>query len=198
MGRVGKYRSAVELSKACEDYFVTCDNNTKEVVKVIKDKATVTIVKDPIPYTVPDLASHIGFASKQSVYDLKEKKLFSFVMKKALTRIEGQWIRNAIQARYNPTMIMFLLKAGYGYKEYSGIEISGPGGGAIQLTGVPHKQLSLDEFRALAKSVYEKDFGKQARIKHSKPYLEERSTIVDPVLDVADTNTIARDTDIQD
>ena len=190
--RKPKFRTAKEIKVLCQQYFSTCDNNTQAEIKIVKGKEISYLKPYPLPYTVPGLAVHLGYADRHSLYDLKQNKKFSHVVKMALSVIENHYIQRSLLNKFNASLVQFLLRAGYGYKEYSGIEISGPGGGAIQLTGVPHKQLSLDEFRALAKSVYEKDF------KHSKPYLEERSTIVDPVLDVADTNTIARDTDIQD
>lgn len=70
-----KYESVEQLQEAIDDYFKTCDNNKQ-------------------PYTVCDLALHLGFLSRQSVYDYANgkstgQKKFTYTVKTALFKIEA-------------------------------------------------------------------------------------------------------------
>jgi len=73
VGRPAKYTNAEDLEDAILDYFDACDEN-----------------EPPEPYTVPGLAYFLGFESRQSIFDLKQKKEFSYTIKRALMRIEQQ------------------------------------------------------------------------------------------------------------
>lgn len=88
-GRPRIYDNKDELSQECEGYFDLC---RKE-----EERPTVT-----------GLALHLGFASKQSLYDYEKNDQFSYPIKKSLTRIE-----NALEKRLennSVTGIIFALK----------------------------------------------------------------------------------------
>lgn len=74
-GRPRKYETAEELEAAVFDYF-----KQFEEVENIED-----LRKKP---TVAGLALHLGFASRQSIYDYAENGAFSYVIKKALLALE--------------------------------------------------------------------------------------------------------------
>ena len=75
-----------ELEKKIEEYFVAT----------------------PLKTTVCGLALFLGFASRQSVYDYKEKEDCAYIIKRALLRIQGNY-----ELRLhgnNPTGAIFALK----------------------------------------------------------------------------------------
>ena len=74
-GRPRKYDTAEELEMAVFNYFKQFDE-----VENIED-----LRKKP---TVAGLALHLGFASRQSIYDYSESGDFSYVIKKALLALE--------------------------------------------------------------------------------------------------------------
>ena len=63
------YKNAQELQEAIDSYFETCD-----------DKPTIT-----------GLAYHLGFESRQSFYDYQENPEYSYSIKKARLRVEGNY-----------------------------------------------------------------------------------------------------------
>lgn len=74
-GRPRKYETAEELEDAVFNYFKQFDE-----VDNLED-----LRKKP---TVAGLALHLGFASRQSIYDYAEKGEFSYVIKRALLALE--------------------------------------------------------------------------------------------------------------
>lgn len=69
------------------------------------------------------LALHLGFESRQSLQDYKEKEGFSYSIKKALLRIEGQYEGIAVYGKM-PTGAIFALK-NFGWKDKQEVEQSG-------------------------------------------------------------------------
>lgn len=84
-----KYKTVEELEKAIDAYFEDCKD------KVIKDDDG-NIVTDksgnPVllqnPPTVSGLALFLGFEDRRSIYDYKNRGLFSHTIKKAIMKIE--------------------------------------------------------------------------------------------------------------
>lgn len=102
-GRPLTYDSPEDLQKAITEYF--------EQVAEAKGIITVT-----------GLALHLGFDSRQSIYDYKERDEFSYIIKRALLMVE-----NAYEMRVcgnNPTGPIFVLK-NMGWKDKSEVEQSG-------------------------------------------------------------------------
>lgn len=77
-GRPLKYKTVEELDKAIDGYF----DDT------LQTKETENGFRYTNPPTVSGLAYHLGFESRQSMYDYKAREAFSYSIKRAVTRIE--------------------------------------------------------------------------------------------------------------
>ena len=73
-GKPKKYETDKELLQAVTEYFESILGETNEYIE------------SP---TVTGLALHIGFASRQSIYDYIKDKEFSYILKRAITVIEN-------------------------------------------------------------------------------------------------------------
>jgi hypothetical protein len=71
-GRPPKYETPEELKKKCTEYF-------ESAIK-LEEKITIT-----------GLALFLGFDSRQSLYDYKEKKAFSYIIKNAMLTVENSY-----------------------------------------------------------------------------------------------------------
>lgn len=74
------------------------------------------------PPTWTGLALHLGFESRQSLQDYKEKEGFSYPIKKALSRIEANYEKNLFSR--NPAGAIFALK-NFGWKDKHDVETDG-------------------------------------------------------------------------
>lgn len=85
-GRPAIYDDPQKLSEAIEDYFnpmTYTEEKTKQgIVKSETGRQPRTKV------TMSGLAYHLGFESRQSIYDYKEKVEFSYIIKRALLLVE--------------------------------------------------------------------------------------------------------------
>ena len=83
------YRTTEELEKKIDEYFETCQD---KVVYAEDGNPAVDKYGNPVviqnPPTVSGLAIFLGFADRRSLYDYKEREIFSYTIKKAITRIE--------------------------------------------------------------------------------------------------------------
>jgi hypothetical protein len=100
MARPRKYDTTEELDEAIQSYF---------------DEAKMDV-------TIPGLAYHLGFESRQSIYDYKENEIFSYSIKRAVLKIES--IYAAKLSGQNVTGIIFALK-NMGWKDKTETEHSG-------------------------------------------------------------------------
>ena len=89
-GRPPLYEDADTLQKAIDEYFKEHEGLT--IVKnedgsiMVNDKGDIVeIIKPP---TMSGLAYHLGFESRQSLYDYKKNVKFSYIIKRARLRIE--------------------------------------------------------------------------------------------------------------
>lgn len=97
VGRPPKYKTKEEMQLVVDEYFKQC-----------VDKQTKT--------TLPGLIYHLGFASRQSYYDLEAKHKFSYILKKARLKLEeGHLI-------YGRSMDIFVLKNHYGYVDKTEVD----------------------------------------------------------------------------
>lgn len=85
-GRPLKYKDSEELEIAIQEYF---DN-------------------DPKNPTVTGLAYHLGFASRQSLYDYEDRPNFSYTIKRAVLFIESK--HESMLYTNSPTGSIFWLK----------------------------------------------------------------------------------------
>lgn len=71
-GRPPVYDNPTDLEVKCIEYFEECHND--------KTKATIT-----------GLALFLGFESRQSLYDYKDKEDFSYILKRATLAVENSY-----------------------------------------------------------------------------------------------------------
>jgi hypothetical protein len=113
-GRPAKYNTPEELEQVIQDYFDLQEQENK-------------------PVTITGLAYHLGFESRQSIYDYKENPEYSYILKRATFYVESQY-----EARLSgnvPTGAIFALK-NMNWKDKQETELSGKDGGPIQITGM--------------------------------------------------------------
>ena len=103
-GRPRVYETPEELQIAVDAYFAHIEEK--------KDPATVT-----------GLALHIGFESRQSIYDYEEDGQFSYIIKNARLRVECEYEKRLSTAQ-SPTGAIFALK-NMGWKDKTEQEIHG-------------------------------------------------------------------------
>lgn len=125
-GRPLKFGTAEELQKAIDSYF---DEECKtEIMKdedgsVLMDKRGRPVV-EVNPPTVSGLARHLGFMSRQSMYDYKEMEEFSYTIKDTILRIEAFAEKQLFVG--NSTGAIFWLK-NKGWKDKSETDITSGG-----------------------------------------------------------------------
>jgi len=105
-GRKPLYETVEELDSAIQSYF---DEFGEDI-------------------TIPGLAYHLGFESRQSIYDYKEKEEFSYSIKRATLKIEAVYAKSL--KGQNVTGIIFALK-NMGWKDKTESEITGANGGPL-------------------------------------------------------------------
>ena len=103
-GQPKKYKTAEELQEKIEEYFkdAVFDKNGDE-----RD-----IMK---PVTVAGLAYHLGFASRQSLWDYEQKSEYSYTIKKAKLFIES-YLETRLLGN-NVTGVIFNLKNNFGWMD---------------------------------------------------------------------------------
>jgi hypothetical protein len=81
-------------------------------------------IREPERITINGLALFLGFESRQSLYDYKEKKQFSYPIKRALSKVEQQY-ENQLFER-NPAGAIFALK-NFGWRDKQEIDHTSKG-----------------------------------------------------------------------
>ena len=111
VGRKAKYETPEELETMIDQYF---EENGTDV-------------------TVSGLAYYLGFDSRFSMYDYKEKPEFTHIIKRASLFIESNYEKKLSTTA--PTGSIFALK-NMGWKDKHEQEITGKDGGPVQITGM--------------------------------------------------------------
>jgi hypothetical protein len=111
------YTSSEGLQKAVDKYINECK------------------IENKFP-NVADLAYSLGYASRQSIYDLQEKPLFSYTIKRAILFIESATVNRALTVT-TPTGSIFVLK-NMGWKDK--IETEHSGSMEIHRFDIPNKK----------------------------------------------------------
>lgn len=119
-GRPRTYETEQELQAAIDEYFVYI-LGLKQSIANEKGDITEVWTRQPEPATVTGLALHIGFESRQSIYDYEKNGLFSYIIKNARLRVECEYEKK-LSAQF-PTGAIFALK-NMGWKDKQ--EVSGP------------------------------------------------------------------------
>ena len=124
-GRPPKYESCEELQSKIDEYFkgtgfiILKDDKGKE----IQDKNGKPVVELKAP-TIAGLALHLDFASRQSIYDYRDKnenKDFSYLIKKAIMKIEDFAEQMLYSGR--PVGSIFWLK-NHGWKDETKMKVT--------------------------------------------------------------------------
>lgn len=100
VGRPPKYETPDQLYEKCRQYFENCkpepltvEGEDGERIAVV-DKSGKPVMQEKHP-TVAGLALYLGFASRQSIYDLKAKNdSFAYIVECAMTQIESEHEEN--------------------------------------------------------------------------------------------------------
>jgi hypothetical protein len=120
-GRPRTYKSVEEIEKAIDEYF-----NIPEIINVDSYAGTDTMqsgktMLNPKP-TITGLALHLGFESRQSLYDYEKDGEFSYTIKSARLRIEAKYEEKLYDNAC--TGAIFALK-NFGWKDKQELEHSG-------------------------------------------------------------------------
>jgi hypothetical protein len=83
----GMFEDSAALEKAIDDYF---NNGVKKRLVEVGSAEKKTVIEIPIP-TITGLCFFIGFASRQSFYDLEKKDGFAYTIKRARLFIEQEY-----------------------------------------------------------------------------------------------------------
>ena len=105
MGRPAKYTDPDDMWSVCEEYFAECD-----------EKGAI--------YTMPGLALRLGFLDRQSLQDYKGKPEFSFVIKKALLKMQDQLVSRMVKPGQQVAGLIFLSKNWFGYRDSKDLAVS--------------------------------------------------------------------------
>jgi hypothetical protein len=94
-GRPPVFETSEELEQSIEDYFEKCVSKPLTFDKdgiptpVMDAKGNPVMIDNPP--TTAGLALHLGYASRQSLYDQKDRdERFSYIIKRAILAIENQ------------------------------------------------------------------------------------------------------------
>jgi hypothetical protein len=96
---------------------------TPEELQIAVDGYFSYLTEKKEPATVTGLALHIGFESRQSIYDYEEDGEFSYIIKNARLRVECEYEKRLTTAQ-SPTGAIFALK-NMGWKDKTEQEIHG-------------------------------------------------------------------------
>lgn len=99
-----KFKSKIKMTRAIDDYF---ENGISVKVFVVGVEPYKREVRVEVP-TVSELSFHLGFASRQSLYDYEKEGRFSYIIKRARLRVEINYEQRLQLA--SPTGAIFALK----------------------------------------------------------------------------------------
>ena len=135
-GRPSKYKTAAELDEAIQDYFDECVpspltfTNSDGLEQVAVDKNGNPIIREN-PATMAGLAYHLGYSTRQAIYDLENKvdpeneddSNYSYLIKRARLKIESEH-EARLCTKDKPVGSIFWLK-NHGWTDKQETELSG-------------------------------------------------------------------------
>lgn len=98
---------------------------TPEAMQAAVDDYFTKKTKDKKPFTVCGMSLHLGFASRQSLFEYGRKPKFTDIVKAAKSRIEEQLEENLHSSGCTGTI--FNLKANFGWRDQF-VEVTGKDG----------------------------------------------------------------------
>jgi len=127
VGRPRLFKSPEEMQIKIDEYFAKCDAAT--TVMVIKDEKGaqhIETVPKPARYTIPGLAYHLGFETRNGPAEYaKDYSEYSGTVNRARLRIEEQRITDGADPdTRNSNGIKFDLSNNFKYKDLQTIEVA--------------------------------------------------------------------------
>lgn len=129
-GQPPVFKNADELQSKINSYFTDCPDKKTFITK---DGDTIEIPA----ITVCGLAEHLGFESRQSMYDYEKKEEYSYIIKRARLKVEKNYEQN-LQYK-DATGSIFALK-NMGWKDKTETELTGKDGSAL----IPIRGITFD------------------------------------------------------
>ena len=118
-----KYTDPDILQAKIEEYWVICKEGKD--YQVITKKGDVVSVNKEIPRTIPGLAYHLGFKSRQSMWDYEHEhnnKTIAYIITRARLAIETDNVEKGLTGQYESKTNNLNLAANYGYSQKTIIE----------------------------------------------------------------------------
>ena len=125
-GRPSRYKTPEDMEEAIDTYFESCVPILKRNNEgtAIVNKAGFPVY-DLNPPTITGLAIHLGYESRQSIYDNEKKNdEFSYIIKRARLRCENYLEKHGLTGDIPAAMAIFVLK-NYGWTDKQEVEHSG-------------------------------------------------------------------------
>ena len=101
--------------------------------EVLVEEYRTLCAEQDVPVTFAGMASHLGFASRQSLYDYEKREGFSYPVKRARLLVEAEYERRLWGS--NVAGAIFALK-NHGWSDKHELRHSGSGDGPIKITEV--------------------------------------------------------------
>jgi len=125
-GRPLKYKTVEELEKHIDLFFEECKSiimTDAATGKVLTTNSGMPILEHNPP-TLTGLALHLGFESRQSIYDYENRNdQFSYTIKHARLRCENWAEKNMLAGNVAPAAGIFVLK-NYGWRDDKGLDVT--------------------------------------------------------------------------
>lgn len=123
-GRPPIYNTPEELESICNEYFKKAEGEYEEITKIDDDgkkykERIYSVPEEKI--TITGLALYLGFCSRSTLYEYEKKEGFSYIIKKAMLRVENGYETNLHNGQ--PTGSIFALK-NMGWKDKSEMDIN--------------------------------------------------------------------------
>lgn len=122
-GRPLKYKTVEELQAAIDEYFLYCDNKTKEVHS---EKLGDMVLPDPEPYTMSGLAIRLGL-DRKSLLNYGERDEFFPTIKAARARVEADVERRMSNKDTFTPGLIFNAKNNFDWKDRTETDITSAG-----------------------------------------------------------------------
>lgn len=132
-GRPRTYELEEDLIKAVDEYFEYIKGE-KQMIPDDDGNIQEVWTRKAEPATITGLALHIGFESRQSIYDYEKSGTFSYIVKNARLRVECEYEKRLMTDK--PTGPIFALK-NMGWSDKIDQDISHSGGVSITFEPAP-------------------------------------------------------------
>lgn len=106
-----------EMARKIEEYFLSLLPKpiTQEGTVLTTDKGQIAYTREKKP-SVVGLALFLGYESRQSFYDNVKKEKFSYILKRARSRVELEVLDGGMDEKIPQSLTIFLLKQ-FGYSD---------------------------------------------------------------------------------